>query len=113
MRRAPVCAVTLAAVLVHGCGDAARDGEPPPAAAALPEVATPELEPIPRPDLSPLKQTVQEQVEQELVELEAFLADPATRPAELAERFGRLARVYHAYGLLDPADVAYRNAARL
>jgi tetratricopeptide (TPR) repeat protein len=72
-----------------------------------------ELEPLPHPDLSPLKEAVHEQVEQELTELEPLLADPATTPADLAERFGRLGRVYHSYGLLDPAAAAYRNAERL
>ena len=121
MSRTPALAAVAVAFLA-GCGEpaaieepapAATPQAPPPAAREAPVALSGELEPTPRPDLSILRETVREQVEQELAELEPLLADPDGERQELAERFGRLGRVYHAYGLHEPAATAYRNAERL
>lgn len=121
MKRRRASHAALGLLLLTGCGEPTLvEQTPQPAVQAPPvtlteepEMLGSELEPIPRPDLGPLKKTVREQVEQELAELEALLDDSATEPTQLADRFGRLARVYHAYGLYDPAGAAYRNAQRL
>ena len=79
-----------------------------------PLAAQPEgLTPVRHPDLAPLERAVAEQIAAQQDLLKALLADPAAKPAELAEAFGDLGRVYHVYGLAAPAEDCYRNAARL
>jgi tetratricopeptide (TPR) repeat protein len=82
--------------------------------AAAPLAAQPAgLAPVRHPDLAPLEKAVAEQIAAQRELLDALLADPAAKPAELADAFGDLGRVYHVYGLAAPAEDCYRNAARL
>jgi tetratricopeptide (TPR) repeat protein len=69
--------------------------------------------PVRHPDLAPLEKAVAEQIAAQQELLKALQADSTARPAELAEAFGDLGRVYHVYGLAAPAEDCYRNAARL
>jgi tetratricopeptide (TPR) repeat protein len=45
--------------------------------------------------------------------LEALLAGPVPKPEALAAAYGELGELYHAYGLREPAEACYGNAARL
>jgi tetratricopeptide (TPR) repeat protein len=65
--------------------------------------------PIPFPDLTPLEKTVGEQIAQARERLTTVQDDPA----KLAAAYGDLGMLYHAYGLREPAEACYRNAARL
>lgn len=81
---------------------------------AAPLAAQPgDLTPVRHPDLAPLEKAVAEQIAAQQELLKALLADPAAKPAELADAFGDLGRVYHVYDLAAPAEDCYRNAARL
>jgi tetratricopeptide (TPR) repeat protein len=69
--------------------------------------------PVPFPDLAPLEQAVGEQIAQAQERLAGLAAAAGTDPRELAAAYGRLGMLYHAYGLREPAEACYRNAARL
>jgi len=69
------------------------------------------LTPVPEPDLEALEKPVAEQLRAAQERLETALEEPVQ--AELAQAYGDLALLYHAYDLDEPAQAAYRNAARL
>ncbi|MCH7665348.1 MAG: tetratricopeptide repeat protein [Acidobacteria bacterium] len=103
-------ALALGMVLL-GCSEPRPESWAPESAPLEPDTAAVEI--IPRPDLAAFAKPVQRQVAEELEELDRLLADSAAETEDLAERFGRVGSIYHAYGLLEPAEAAYRNAARL
>jgi len=70
-----------------------------------------ELEPIPAPVLAGLEPQVAEQLEAMRVLVLEVRASSERLP--VAEAFGDLGRVYHAYDMTDSALAAYTNAARL
>lgn len=63
--------------------------------------------PILFPDLAPLEKTVGEQIAKAQETLKTL-----TDPTQLAPAYGDLGMLYHAYGLHEPAEACYRNAAR-
>lgn len=65
------------------------------------------------PDLAPLEQSVGEQIARAQERLTGLDAAAATDPRELAAAYGDLGKLYHAYGLGEPAEACYRNAARI
>ena len=67
--------------------------------------------PILFPDLAPLEKTVGEQIAQAQERLTGLAAAPSD-PSQLAAAYGDLGMLYHAYGLGEPAEACYRNAAR-
>jgi tetratricopeptide (TPR) repeat protein len=69
--------------------------------------------PVRFPDLAPLEKDVAEQIGQAQEHLTALAAAPAADPKELVAAYGDLGLLYHAYGLREPAEAGYRNAARL
>jgi tetratricopeptide (TPR) repeat protein len=68
--------------------------------------------PIPQPRLDDLEPAVAEQIRAEQQRLAAVVAKGGSSRA-LADAYGSLARIYHAYELLDAAEPAYLNARRL
>jgi tetratricopeptide (TPR) repeat protein len=93
--------IWLAASL--GCGPADRKA--------------PQLETVPRPEITAAEPQVREQLTEARRELDARLqaqlaaedeADPGLGPA-----FGRMGLLYHGYDLLEPAEACYRNARQL
>ncbi len=76
-----------------------------PAAAA-------ELE-IPRPDLSAMEEAARSKIESMQGALEELVGRGDIPPAELAEAFGHLGQLFHAYRLLDSAEVCYLESRRL
>lgn len=94
----------LAAVLLVALFLVVACGSPP-----LP----PEVEPVPHPPLDELGGAAREQLGAARERFESALGDWNGEPRRLANAFGSLGELYHAYRLLDPAAVAYRNAARL
>jgi tetratricopeptide (TPR) repeat protein len=102
-----------------------QEAAPPPFAevrpVAAPEVAEaaeapaevenpPQLVAIPEPDLSELEPAVAQQLTETRRQLEALFSRPGALPAERAEAFGELGRLYQAYGLSGPAEAAYVDA---
>jgi tetratricopeptide (TPR) repeat protein len=65
------------------------------------------------PDLSSLEQNVREQILAAQNSLAATVKDPATSPAVLAEGYGQLGQIYHAYSLGSSARECYLNASLL
>jgi tetratricopeptide (TPR) repeat protein len=86
--------------------------ESPPGAAQTepPEVSLVE---VPKPSLEELEPAVAEQLAGAREELERYYSLAQAPPAERAEAYGELGRLYHAYGLAAPAEAAYRNAHAL
>lgn len=96
-------------VLALACGD--RPTSSNEHTAQL-EAETEQLETVPRPSLTEVDTRVREQLEAAHQGLDELLAAGAEE-ARLAESFGHLGRLYHAYDLLSPASACYRNARRL
>ncbi len=71
------------------------------------------LERIPVPDMAPLEQDVIHQIRQAQQVVAEELARPLATDQQLAGTYATLGQLYQAYGLLDPAKAAYRNARRL
>src|SRR6185369_2734534 len=62
------------------------------------------------PDLSNLEESVREQITTAQASLAAAAKSP---PATLAEEYGKLGQLYHAYSLISAARDCYLNANRL
>ncbi|HUP41848.1 MAG TPA: tetratricopeptide repeat protein [Thermoanaerobaculia bacterium] len=91
---------------------------PPPVAAPQPpppsdEPAEPALVEVPEPSLEGLEPAVAEQLASARRELERYYSIEQAPPAERAEAYGELGRLYHVYELAAPAEAAYRNAHSL
>ncbi|MBW8875162.1 MAG: tetratricopeptide repeat protein [Acidobacteria bacterium] len=69
--------------------------------------------PVPFPDLAPLEKEVGEQLAAAQQRLTALASAAGPRAQGLAAAYGDLGMLYHAYGLREPAEACYRNAARL
>ncbi|AGA32978.1 Tetratricopeptide TPR_1 repeat-containing protein [Thioalkalivibrio nitratireducens DSM 14787] len=78
---------------------------PPPAHGAL--------VPVPAPDLSGAEPRARIEIEEMRDALRDALADPQTRPVDLAERYGRLGALYHVHEVPAGAVAAYHNARTL
>src|SRR6185369_6136880 len=65
------------------------------------------------PDLTNLEESVREQITAAQAALTALTKNPATTETALAEAYGRLGEIYHAYSLTSAARDAYLNANRL
>jgi tetratricopeptide (TPR) repeat protein len=97
---------------------AAPAQEPPPETTApqaepAAEPQPPSLVEVPKPSLEELEPAVAEQLAGAREELERYYSLAQAPPAERAEAYGELGRLYHAYGLAAPAEAAYRNAHAL
>lgn len=90
-----------------GSQEAVRPPLAPPAA------ATPDLLPVPHPDLDPLEEKVAEQIRQYQELTNETLEDPTTTADERSGALGEMGRVYHTYGLTAAAEVCYLNAIAL
>ncbi len=71
------------------------------------------LLPVEAPDVEQLEEAVAEQLREAHRALEAVLAEPGMPRSELAEAFGEIGRLYHAYGLVESAAACYANASSL
>ncbi len=86
------------------------------AVGATPTTGAPAMElRVPRPDLSAMDEVVRDQIETGQERLSAMVE--AWRPGEpaghLADGFGRLGQLFHAFRRLDAAETCYGNAQRL
>jgi tetratricopeptide (TPR) repeat protein len=72
-----------------------------------------ELAPVIQPDLSGVDTVVADQLRQARREMEAAIADPSASIERLAAAYGTLGQLYHAYELLDAAEICYDNARYL
>jgi len=84
-----------------------------PLSAAAPAAPPVEDPPVHHPDLAPLEAGVAEQLAAGRRRLSDLLAGGAAPPAALADAYGELGMLYHAYSLAEPAEACYANAARL
>ena len=72
-----------------------------------------DLLPTPRPDLGNMEGPARLKIESMQRSLSELLTNPKVSSAELAEAFGYLGQLLHAFQLLDSADDCYENASRL
>ena len=100
--RSPRRGLRAAACLFLALASTAARGQGDPPAADLPS-----------PDLAGLEAAVAAQIAEARAAAVELLARPGATPAEQAGAVGDLARVYHAYGLLDAAADGYRRAHAL
>jgi tetratricopeptide (TPR) repeat protein len=68
---------------------------------------------VPLPPLETLESPVAEQLRQARRGLDEIATKPGVRAKDLADAYGSLARLYHAYQFFDVAEAAYLNAASL
>lgn len=97
----PGWAIPWLMVALAGCGATSPGSDP-----------AKNLEVIPAAGLGSAEAAVIKQLQDERQAVEELLAESPDSP-DLADAFGRLGRFYHAYDLLAPAAVCYRNAHRL
>jgi len=71
------------------------------------------LAPVIVPDLTGLDDVVAMQLAEARQEMEAAIAEPDASVERLAAAYGTLGQLYHAYELLDVAEVCYANASFL
>lgn len=95
MPRRWLLALALVALLVPGIGTAQQN-----------------VLPVPQPRLDDLEPAVAEQI-RDAQQRTAGIVAKGGSSRELADAYGSLARVYHAYEFLDSAEPAYVNARRL
>jgi tetratricopeptide (TPR) repeat protein len=101
-------AVSIASEAAYaGVGD--QEAPAPPAAA--PQAL--EIRPIPHPDLAGLEDAVAASLREGRALLESLVAASGSPPAELADAYGELGRLYHAHAFDQPALAAYWNAGLL
>jgi tetratricopeptide (TPR) repeat protein len=100
----------LAAVLATQ-SYAVRAQEPAPAAAGVLPPARSNLVAVPLPPLDALEPVVASQLREARRTFESAAAGAGTR--DLAEAYGALGRVFHAYEFVETAEPAYANAIRL
>lgn len=74
---------------------------------------TPSLEPVTFPPGSAFEPAVAAQLSGVESNLARLVAAPGTSPANLAEAFGEVGQLFHAYELWNSASAAYRNAETL
>lgn len=75
-------------------------------------IAAQRLEPVDPPPLEAFEAAVADHIREAHAAV-AALDQSRAGARELAAAYGELGRVYHAYELFEPAEAAYRNAARL
>jgi tetratricopeptide (TPR) repeat protein len=68
---------------------------------------------IPQPNLTGVQDSVKEQIEAAWAELQAASQQSGSNQAQLAEAYGQMGRVYHAYDFSDAAAACYQNAMNL
>ncbi len=105
----------VSALLGVGVCAAPRYARLPQAADAPPVLAAPRsgLEAVPLPALDALESSVAEQLRQFHQATADLVATTGLADREVAEAYGSLGQVHHAYQFLDAAEASYLNAARL
>jgi tetratricopeptide (TPR) repeat protein len=83
-----------------------------PSPSPLTAVPAPKLLPIPQPTPS-TDPAVQKQIEDSWSEFQAISEEKGVGEEELANAYGQMGMVYHAYGFVDAAAVCYQNAHSL
>ncbi len=84
-----------------------------PAAGQVLEPVRPGLDAVPAPRLEDLEPAVADQLRDALAAFTATAARTGLSRPALAQAYGELARVFHAYEFFDAAEPAYANAVRL
>ena len=104
----------LVAVLVAGlCFSAGALAQPVGSTAAVLESPRAGMTPVPLPALDSLETLVAEQIQAVQQSLIALAAQPDVPDSELADAYGLLGQLYHAYEFTGAALACYRNAAHL
>ena len=83
-----------------------------PGAALLPP-ARPNLLAVPLPDLDSLEPSVAQQIREVQQSVGTLVAKPSLGRSDLADAYGTLGQMYHAYEIFDAAEACYKNATRV
>ncbi len=75
--------------------------------------ARPTLLAVPLPDLDSLESSVAQQIREVQQSVGNLVAKPNLSRTDLADAYGSLGQLYHAYEIFDAAEACYRNAARV
>src|SRR5207247_8783977 len=87
-----------------------------PAASGSPMLAPPDgsgLQAVPRPDLSPMGEAVQQRIREAYDALAAAVKDRGATPEKLANAYGEVGHVLLAVGELETAEAYYMNSQKL
>jgi tetratricopeptide (TPR) repeat protein len=68
---------------------------------------------VPLPDLDSLESSVAQQIREVQQSVGNLVAKPNLSRTDLADAYGSLGQLYHAYEIFDAAEACYRNAARV
>jgi len=71
------------------------------------------VRPIPQPNLGAVQDSVRQQLEAAWAELQAATQRPGRDQRQIADAYGRMGKVYHAYDFSDAAAACYQNAMSL
>jgi len=71
------------------------------------------IRPIPQPNLDAVQKSVREQIEAAWAELQAATQRVGNDQGQLADSYGQMGKVYHAYDFFDAAEACYQNAMNL
>lgn len=104
----PLRTVTLVLLSLVAATTQADTPTPEPHAILEPPAAESALAPIPLPTVDGLEAAVQDQLTSAADDAARVLANDDR--AAWADTYRHLGRLYHAYGLTEPAEIAYRNA---
>lgn len=119
MRRVPRLAIaTLFAMSgVPGASTGAPSVMATPSVTSVPAHISPTqevaLQPVPSPALDELEDSVAEQLREMRALLDTRLTEDGITTADLAETYGELGRIYHAYEIIGAAEACYLNAIAL
>src|SRR5262249_9790596 len=69
--------------------------------------------PIPQPNLGAVQNSVREQIESAWAELQAATQQSGIDQRQLADAYGQMGKVYHAYDFSEAAEACYQNAMGL
>ena len=111
IRSAVVCGALVSAVMI-GLAATAFAQESDQKEPDITELRK-QLAPLIAPDLTGLDDVVALQLAEARREMEAAIAEPDAGVGRLAAAYGTLGQLYHAYELLEVADVCYANASFL
>jgi tetratricopeptide (TPR) repeat protein len=103
----------LAAALGSFAGGTFAQGQPGPGDQPVLAPAKPGLQPVPLPSLDRLESSVAEQIRSVQQSLVDRFAKGEIADDNLAEAYGALGQLYHAYELTGSAEPCYRNAGQL
>lgn len=105
--------IFVVSVTVFGCHSVLYGQETPREKNARETGSKDSLIPVPNPLLDHLEKAVSQQLLERRQEVDALAKKPTVNREQLAQAYGELGQLYHAYELSETAEACYRNALTL